>query len=110
MGVLVWYTWGMAYRALLEYIRSAKTCGASDIEITEQLHKAGWYRVDIQDALDLYRRLIAREEAMRCDVAPTAPAPSVTERLIPRHYDPQLIAIAAISFALGFIGYLVLAN
>lgn len=100
----------MTYRALLEYIRAAKECGSSDNEVFEQLHQAGWYRVDVQDALELYQRLVAREAAMQCDMAPAAPAPNIAERLVPRHYDPHLIAVAAISFAVGFIGYLIIAN
>jgi len=98
----------MTYSALLEYIRKAKDCGASDDEVAGRLQKAGWYRVDVQDALELYRRLTAN--TAREDYGPDtpAPAPSLLERVAPRHYDPHLIAVAALSFAIGFLGYVVL--
>lgn len=97
----------MTYTALLEYIRKAKDCGASDAEVTDRLRKAGWYQVDVQDALELYRRLTSN--TAREDCAPDRPpAPSLLERVAPRHYDPHLIAVAALSFAVGFLGYVVL--
>ncbi len=99
----------MTYHALLEYIRKAKDCGASDADISEHLSKVGWYKVDIQDALDLYRRIVAPPEAATCTPEPAAPKPSVAERIAPRSYDPHLIAIAAVSFVIGFIGYLLIA-
>ena len=95
----------MTYHALLEYIRKAKDVGASDVEISDRLAKAGWYRVDVQDALELYRRLTTTTRAG--DYSPQAepPKPSLAERIAPRHYDPHLIAIAAVSFAVGFVLY-----
>jgi len=95
----------MPYHALLEYIRAAKDCGASDVEITNRLHKAGWYRVDIQDALELYRKLTANTSNGDYVPAIEPPKPSVMERIAPRHYDPHLIAVAAASFAVGFLVY-----
>lgn len=97
----------MTYHALLEYIRKAKGCGASDADISERLNKAGWYKVDIQDAMDLYRK-ITEPQQVACEPAPAAPRPSVSERIVPRSYDPNLIAVAGISFAIGFIGYLLI--
>lgn len=96
----------LTYQALLEYIRKAKDFGASDEEISRRLKAAGWYQVDVQDALDLYRKLTVQAPAVRSVSAPAAPAPTLFERLIPRHYDPHLVAIAVFSFALGFLGYL----
>lgn len=95
----------MTYHALLEYIRAAKDCGASDVEITGRLVKAGWYKVDVQDALELYRKLTANtvhgDYTPQCD----PPKPSLSERIAPRHYDPHLIAVAAVSFGIGFLAY-----
>lgn len=98
----------MTYHALLEYIRKAKACDASDADIAERLNKAGWYKVDVQDALELYHRITEPQQAATCEPAPVAPRPSVAERIAPRSYDPHLIAVAAISFAIGFIGYLLI--
>jgi hypothetical protein len=96
----------MTYHALLEYIRNAKKCGASDVDISDRLHKAGWYRVDVEDAMALYNRLTSQSQN---DCAPTPPPkPSLGERVVPRHYDPYLVPVAAVSFAIGFIGYLLL--
>jgi len=95
----------MTYHALLEYIHQAKDCGASDVEIADRLHGAGWYRVDIQDALDLYRKLTASTSNGDYTPQREPPKPSLTERIAPRHYDVNLIAVAAISFAVGFIVY-----
>jgi hypothetical protein len=97
----------MTYHALLEYVRRGKDCGASDAEITDRLLKAGWYRVDIQDALSLYRKLAEPLDARTCDHEPP-PKPRMVERIVPHSYDPQLVAIAAITFAVAFIVYLVL--
>jgi len=96
----------MTYHALLEFIRKAKGCGASDTDIAERLHKAGWYKVDIQDAMELYRKITAPKETIICEPTPLAPRPSVAERIAPRSYDSHLIAVAAVSFAIGFIAYL----
>ena len=95
----------MSHNALLEYIRKAKDCGASDKEIADRLHAAGWYRVDIQDALELYRTITKPEPAQECE---PAPRPTLSERLVPHTYDSHIIAVAALSFAIGFIGYLLL--
>ena len=100
----------MTYHALLEFIRKAKGCGASDTDIAERLHNAGWYRVDIQDAMELYRRITAPKETATCEPNPATPRPSVAERIAPRSYDPHLIAVASVSFAIGFIAYLFLAR
>jgi hypothetical protein len=96
----------MSHNALLEYIRKARDCGASDAEIEKRLHAAGWYAVDVQDGLELYHKLTAMAEHKTCaSQEPAAPKPSLTERIVPRSYDPHLIAVAAVSFALGFLLY-----
>lgn len=95
----------MTYHALLEYIRKAKGCGASDADVAQRLGAAGWYKVDIQDAMELYRK-IAEPQPGVCDPTPTAPRPSIAERIAPRSYDSHIIAVAGASFAIGFIGYL----
>ena len=98
----------MTYHALLEYIRQAKEQGAPDGDITARLTSAGWYTVDVQDALRLYGTLTAVNPRVVAEPA-SAPRPSVAERLVPRHYDPHLIAVASFSFAVGFVGYLLIA-
>ncbi len=100
----------MPYHALLEYIRKAKDSGASDTDIVQRLHGAGWYKVDIQDALDLYARLTSNTTSS--DYAPSGPPPKpgLADRIAPRHYDPHMIAIAAVSFALGYIAYVLLTH
>ena len=101
----------MAYSALLEYIRKAKECGAPDDEIIDRLVKAGWYRVDAQDAMLLYEKLTAPvARPGDCEPVRPAPAPSFVERLAPRHYEPQLVMVAALAFALAFVGYLLLSR
>jgi hypothetical protein len=97
----------MTYHALLEYVRRGKDCGASDDELAERLLKAGWYRVDVQDALSLYRRLCQPVDARTCDhEAP--PKPHGIERVIPHSYDTHFIAIAALTFAVAFVAFLFL--
>lgn len=97
----------MSHHALLEYIRKAKICGATHQQISERLHAAGWYRVDIQDGLALYDQLTRPANAQTdCDPVPVAPAPSVVERVIPRVYDPVIVAVAVVSFTLCFIAYM----
>ena len=100
----------MSYHALLEYVRTAKDYGASDVEITQRLQSAGWYKVDVEDALGLYRRLTANTTADAYVPAQDPPKPSFAERIAPRHYDPHLIAVAVVSFAIGFVLYVWLAN
>ena len=96
----------MSHHALLEYIRTAKDCGADDTQIADRLHAAGWYRVDIQDALQLYHRL-TNPSSDPSSQTPATPKPSIADRIAPHSYDPHLIAVAALSFAIGFIVYLV---
>jgi hypothetical protein len=97
----------MTYHGLLEYIRKAKDYGAPDDEISRRLRAAGWYQVDVQDALELYRKLSGEYGAFAPhEPLPPPPPPSMIERIVPRHYDPHLIAVAVLSFALGFLGYL----
>ena len=101
----------MSHHALLEYIRRARECGADDAQITGRLHSAGWYRVDIEDALELYHKLTDRPKSPEpavCQDAPAAPKPNVAERLIPRTYDPHIISVAAASFAIGFVLYVLI--
>jgi hypothetical protein len=94
----------MTYHGLLEYIRAAKALGAGDQQITDRLRAAGWYQVDIADALDLFMRMTTRVQGPVAG-QPDVPRPSVLERLVPRSYDSHLIAVAAFSFALGFLLY-----
>jgi hypothetical protein len=95
----------MSHSALLEYIRKAKDCGASDVDISERLHKSGWYNVDVKDALELYKKISSVHSGM-CESAPKTPKPSLAERIVPHSYDPHLIAVAAVSFVLGFLLFL----
>lgn len=96
----------MSHHALLEYIRKAKDCGANDVAIAERLHKAGWYQVDIEDAFELYQRITKPKESGMCDQVPNTPKPTLSQRIVPSHYDPNLIAVAAVSFVIGFLGFL----
>ena len=98
----------MSYRGLLEYIRRAKDIGASDAEITQRLHAAGWYDVDVRDALELYRKLTANTNGGAYEPMAEPPHPSLSERVLPRHYDRHLIAIAVVCFALGYCAYVLL--
>ncbi|HUO75853.1 MAG TPA: hypothetical protein VMU12_03000 [Candidatus Paceibacterota bacterium] len=99
----------MAYSALLEYIRKAKGCNASDDDIVDRLVKSGWYRVDAQDALALYEKLTRPAgQVGSCEPLMPPPAPSVLEHIAPHHYEPRLIAVAAVVFALACIGFVVL--
>ncbi len=98
----------MTYHALLEYIREAKNCGSLDEEISKRLTDAGWYTVDVQDALHLYRKLTEVKPSTEVCEPGRAPKPSLAERLMPRHYDPHLIAVASVAFAIGFVGYLLI--
>lgn len=93
----------MTYHALLEYIREAKLAGASDQDIRAQLTGVGWYTVDVQDALRLYATLSMTEQRGMTS-APPGGTPNV------QRYDPRLIAIVSVSFAVGFIGYLLIAS
>jgi len=93
----------MSHHALLEYVRRAKGLGASDQEIAERLHGAGWYHVDVQDALELYGKIV---EPVLATTASFNSEPALTRRLAPRSYDPHIIAVAAVSFVVGFVGYL----
>ncbi|HXK36003.1 MAG TPA: hypothetical protein VJ553_00270 [Candidatus Paceibacterota bacterium] len=97
----------MTYHALLEYIREAKVAGASDQDIRAQLTGVGWYTVDVQDALHLYGKLSSVEQRPS---SVSLPKPSLSERLVPRRYDPHLVAVASVAFAVGFVGYLLIAS
>lgn len=94
----------MSHHALLEYIRQARDIGASDHEIAERLHGVGWYHVDVQDALELYSKIT--EPVLASTVSMTMPEVRPSNTAAPRTYDPHIIAVACLSFALGFIGYL----
>lgn len=90
----------MTYHGLLEYIRAAKDRGVSDVDITMRLHAAGWYKVDIHDALELYARLNTKSADTAAGVTPT---PSLVDRIAPRRYDIHLVAI--LSFVIGYFAY-----
>ena len=96
----------MPYQGLVEYIHAARAQGATDEELTLHLTAAGWYTVDVQDALQLHAKLTVGPVPTMATQHP----PSGLERLAPRSYSPRLVAIAAFSFAIGFVGYLVLAG
>lgn len=97
----------MSHHALLEYIRRAKDCGADEAQIADKLHSAGWYHVDIEDALRLFKKLTlpAGQGTQVCQTV-NVPKPNIAERIAPRSYDPHIVAIAAFSFALGFVLYI----
>ena len=99
----------MTYHALLEYIRAAKGAGARDGEITQQLTEAGWYTVDVQDALHLYGKLASQKPATAILASTPALKPTLAKRFAPRQYDPHLVAVASIAFAVGFVGFLLIA-
>jgi len=92
----------MSHHALLEYVHRAREIGASDQEITDRLHSAGWYRVDIQDALELHGKIT---QPLAVAVSAPIAAQNTVERLSPRTYDPHLIVVAVLSVVVGFIGY-----
>lgn len=94
----------MSYSALLDYIRKAKGRGMKDPDIAERLYGAGWYRVDIQDALELYRKITSATPSP--EQVASLPKPNLAERIAPHSYDSHLVVIAAVSFAVGFIVYL----
>jgi hypothetical protein len=98
----------MAHNALLEYIRQAKQADASNEEIHQRLNAAGWYTVDIQDALTLYAQLTSAPRQPTPPPSLSMPKFSGVERSTPRHYDPHIITVAAVSFVIGFLGYLFL--
>lgn len=95
----------MPYHALLEYIRCAKDCGTSEVEITTRLHKSGWYKVDIQDALDLYRRLTSNTTSEACAPGQRPPTPSLSERVVPRHFDAHVLLISVVSLSIAYVVY-----
>jgi hypothetical protein len=84
----------MSHHALLEYIRKAKDCGASDADVADRLHKAGWYRVDVQDALELYPKLAVASKRV------------AVQHRRSHSYDPYLVAVAVLSFVVAFFGFL----
>lgn len=88
----------MPYDELMRYMHTAKCAGATDEQITTRLRDAGWYSVDVQDALTLYRKLTTVE---RLNARLTS-SPAKSARAI----DPGIIVIAVIAFVIGFLGYL----
>lgn len=100
----------MPYHALLEYIRTAKDIGTSDDEVITRLTKAGWYKIDAQDALDLYRRLTANTALGAYSPQGEPPAPSLMERVAPRHYDTHVVVLAIFAFVVGLIVFFALAQ
>ena len=100
----------MAYSALLEFIQKAKAYDALDADIIDRLMKAGWYRIDAQDALALYEKLFVATALTGVREQTTIPRPSFIERVAPLHYEPHIIAVAALVFSFAFVGYLVLGH
>lgn len=54
----------MSHRSLLEYIQRAKLAGASEEDISRRLHDAGWYSIDVHDALELHAKLTSSPAAV----------------------------------------------
>jgi|GEM_PF-5570993 len=100
----------MPYHALLEYIRTAKDIGTSDDEIATRLTKAGWYKIDVQDALELHRRLTSNTVLGAYSPQQEPPAPSLMERVAPLHYDKHVIILAIFAFVVGLIVFFALAQ
>ncbi len=98
----------MPYHALLEYIRTAKDYGTSDDEISRRLTRAGWYTIDVQDAIELYRRLTANTVLSSYAPQDAPPAPTMSERLLPRHYDVHAVVLFSIAVLVGAGIYLAL--
>ncbi len=100
----------MSHHALLEYIRRAKDCGADDNQITDRLQLAGWYKVDVEDAIELYHKLTKHSQGAGENVCRDLPIPKPTmaERIVPRSYDPHIIAIAVGVFAVTLVIYLLI--
>lgn len=96
----------MAYHTLLEYVQQAKRRGVNDQELAARLCSAGWYKVDVQDALELHTKLTAAD--MPGMAIPRPPAPSLLDRVAPKYYDPRAITVAALTFALALLAYFIL--
>lgn len=87
----------MSHQALLEYVRKAKEGGASHADISARLCSAGWYNVDVHDALELYEKITPQPQLATVRRATRSRFHS---------YDPRLVATAAISFIIAFLGFL----
>lgn len=85
----------------MEYIRTARSLGAQDDHIHAQLTGAGWYAVDVEDALHLYQKLDIHLASAQ-GPAPKAPSPMS---------EPQpsriggFVSLALLLVSLGFAGY-----
>lgn len=93
----------MSHRVLLEYIHAAKELGAEDAQIIARLASAGWYHVDIQDAIGLHRKMTVLTPKATGISAPAPMMPPTPEPL--QTYNPRIIAVAALSFALALIAF-----
>lgn len=92
----------MAYRELIDYVHAARARGASDSEISERLQAAGWYAVDVRDALELHGQL-------------NKPAAQLASTRTHHHarvrsFDASMIIFATLAFIIGFAGYLFLSQ
>lgn len=77
--------------------------------------------MDVQDAFGLYARLTGAPLLVHTPPAmPPAPTPAQLPQIhvasqpvhskAVRHYDPSVVAIAALAFAIGFVGFYLLAR
>jgi hypothetical protein len=84
----------------MEYIRTARSLGAKDDHIHAQLTAAGWYTVDVQDALHLYQKLDIHLASVQERVLATKASgrkPEI-EPPLPRSSGHSLIATFTSSF------------
>lgn len=87
----------------MEYIRTARSLGAQDDHIHAQLTKAGWYAVDVEDALHLYQKLDIHLASVQ-EPEPTDPAPRPASELQSSRIG-GLFSLLLLLFSLGFAGY-----
>lgn len=87
----------------MEYIRTARSLGAQDDHIHAQLTKAGWYAVDVEDALHLYQKLDIHLASVQEPVS-RASAPRPASEPQPSRIG-GLFSLLLLLFSLGFAGY-----
>ena len=75
--------------------------------VPPRLSAAGWYKVDVEDALELYDKLSKHLDRKPCDDVPP-PRPTVIDRIVPRVYDSAVVAVAVSVFVLSFVVYMLL--
>ena len=87
----------------MEYIRTARSLGAQDDHIHAQLTGAGWYSVDVKDALHLYQKLDIHLASVE-EPAPQATVPSPITEPQPSRMGGAL-SLLLLLVSLGFAGY-----